>query len=150
MTQVDLPDNIRGALLRYRVMANIVGVLLIVLCLIGVPLANFDGTAMWGIFDSTPVIWTEGSQAHDVGEWITTVLGVAHGYLYMIFVLTAFLLSRRALWPIGFTLVTFLCGTVPVLSFWAERRATARVRREWADKAGETAASSGPSTGTNG
>ena len=154
MTQVDLPDNIRGALLRYRVMANIVGVLLIVLCLIGVPLANFDGTAMWGIFDSTPVIWTEGSQAHDVGEWITTVLGVAHGYLYMIFVLTAFLLSRRALWPIGFTLVTFLCGTVPILSFWAERRATARVRSEWAGTAGESTPPSdppsGPSTGVNG
>jgi hypothetical protein len=29
-----------------------------------------------------------------------------------------------------FTLVTLLCGTVPVLSFWAERRATARVRAE--------------------
>ena len=27
--QVELPDNIRGALLRYRVMANIVGVLLV-------------------------------------------------------------------------------------------------------------------------
>jgi integral membrane protein len=142
VTQPDLPEHIRGALLRYRVMANIVGVLLIVLVLIGVPLANFDGTSMWGIFDTTPVIWTEGSQAHDVGEWITTVLGVAHGYLYMIFVLTAFLLSRRALWPIGFTLVTFLLGTVPVLSFWAEHRATARVRREWAETVGDTTAGS--------
>ncbi len=143
MNQVALPDGIVGALLRYRVMANIVGVLLIVLILVGVPLANFDGTGMWGIFGSTPVIWTEGSQAHDVGEWITTVLGVAHGYLYMIFVLTAFLLSRRAGWPMGFTLVTFVLGTVPILSFWAEHRATARVRSEWAPNAGETA-STGP------
>jgi len=125
-----LPRSLRSALVRYRVMANIVGVLLVVLVLIGVPLANFDGTSMWGIFPSTPVVWTDGSQAHAVGEWITSVLGVAHGWLYMIFLLMAFVLSRRARWPIGFTLVTLVCGTVPILSFWAERRATARVYAE--------------------
>ena len=125
-----LPRPVASALLRYRVMANVVGVLLVVLILIGVPLANFDGTAMWGIFPSTPAIWVQGSQPHAVGEWITTVLGIAHGYLYMLFLVMAFLLSRRAAWPIAFTLVTLLCGTVPILSFWAERRATARVRAE--------------------
>jgi hypothetical protein len=26
--------------------------------------------------------------------------------------------------------VTLVCGTIPLLSFWAERRATARVRAE--------------------
>lgn len=128
---------LRWALLRYRVMANVVGVLLIVLILIGVPLANFDGTSMWGIFSSTPAIWTEGTRAHDLGEWITTVLGIAHGYLYMIFLVMAFLLSRRAAWPMGFTLVTLLCGTVPILSFWAERRATERVRRDHAVSTGD-------------
>ncbi len=130
MNDAPLPRSLRSALVRYRVMANIVGVLLVVLVLIGVPLANFDGTSMWGIFPSTPVVWTDGSQAHAVGEWITSVLGVAHGWLYMIFLLMAFVLSRRARWPIGFTLVTLVCGTVPILSFWAERRATARVYAE--------------------
>ena len=134
-----LPPPLRGALLRYRVMAYVVGVLLIVLVLIGVPLANFDGTSMWGIFDSTPAIWTDGTQAHAVGEWITTVLGIAHGYLYMIFLLMAFLLSRRAGWPMGFTLVTLVCGTVPILSFWAERRATAKVRAGHQVSSGDTA-----------
>lgn len=123
-------DDLGPALRRYQVMATIVGVLLVVLCLVGVPLANFDGTGMWGIFPSTPAIWTEGSQPHAVGEWITSVLGVAHGWLYMIFLLTAFVLARRAQWPIGFTLVTLVCGTIPLASFWAERRATARVRAQ--------------------
>jgi integral membrane protein len=131
--------DLRGLLLAYRVMANIVGVLLVVLILVGVPLANFDGTPMWGIFDSTPVIWTEGSQPHAAGEWITSVLGVAHGWLYMIFLLCAFLLSRRAAWPMGFTLVTLLCGTIPILSFWAEHRATQRVRRKHLVPTGDTA-----------
>lgn len=122
--------ELRRPLLAYRVMATIVGVLLVVLILIGVPLANFDGTGMWGIFSSTPDIWAAGSAAHDAGEAITEYLGVAHGWLYMIFLVTAFVLSRKARWPIGFTLVTLVCGTIPVLSFWAEHRATARVRAE--------------------
>ena len=91
-----------------------------------VPLANFDGSPMWGVFDSTPAWVTTGSDLNELGEMITTYLGVAHGWLYMIFLVAAFLLSRKARWPMGFTLVTLLCGTVPLLSFWAERRATAR------------------------
>ena len=120
-----------AALTRYRVMATVVGVLLIVLILVGVPLANFDGTGMWGVFPSTPDVWPVGSTAHDVGEAITTYLGVAHGWLYMIFLVTAFLLARKARWDLAFTLVTLVSGTIPILSFWAEHRATARVRAEY-------------------
>lgn len=104
-----------AALLRYRVMATIVGVLLVVLILIGVPLKYLTD---------------EGTAAQGLGEWITENLGVAHGWLYMIFLVTAFLLSRKARWDLLFTVVTLVCGTVPVLSFWAERRATARVRAQ--------------------
>ncbi len=123
-------DAVSRNLTAYRVMATIVGVLLVVLILIGVPLANFDGSAMWGVFDSTPTWVTAGSDVNQVGETITTYLGVAHGWLYMIFLVSAFLLSRRAGWSLPFTLVTLVCGTVPILSFWAEHRATRRVRAE--------------------
>lgn len=119
---------VSAALLRYRVMAWIVGVLLVVLILIGVPLANFDGTSMWHIIPSTPRIWVEGSTPQQIGEAITSYLGVAHGWLYMGFLITAALLARKAQWPLGFTIVTLLCGTVPVLSFWAEHRATRYTR----------------------
>ena len=107
----------KSALLRYRVMANIVGVLLIVLILVGVPLKYLA---------------TEGTGLQHTGEWITEYLGVAHGWLYMIFLVTAFLLSRTARWTPAFTVVTLLCGTVPVLSFWAEHRATQQVRTQLA------------------
>ena len=89
----------KSALTRYRVMATIVGVLLIVLILIGVPLKYLAA---------------DGSGAQELGEWITTYLGVAHGWLYMIFLVTAFLLSRRERWELSFTLVTLVCGTIPV------------------------------------
>jgi len=132
-------------------MANIVGVLLIVLILVGVPLANFDGSSMWGIFPSTPAIWEQGSSAHATGEWITHTLGVAHGWLYMIFLLFAFMLSRRAEWSPGFTVTTLLAGTVPILSFWAEHRATrdvkARIAVEEAEGAPGESTPTGPTTG---
>jgi integral membrane protein len=121
---------VRKNLLFYRVMATVVGVLLVVLCLVGVPLANFDGSGMWGVFSTTPSWVSPGSAAHRAGEAITTYLGVAHGWLYMIFLLSAFLLSRRARWEMPFTVVTLVSGTIPVVSFWAEHRATARTRAE--------------------
>ena len=116
----------------YRVMATIVGVLLVVLILVGVPLANFDGSPMWGVFDSTPAWVTTGSDVNQLGEVITTYLGVAHGWLYMIFLLSAFLLSRRARWDLPFTLVTLVCGTIPLLSFWAEHKVAAEVEGQLA------------------
>ncbi len=134
------PDpGLKGALTRYRFMATIVGALLIVLILIGVPLANFDGTGMWGVFDSTPNLFAADSSAHEVGEWITLYLGTAHGWLYMIFVVCAFMLWLKVHWDVPFLLVTLICGTIPVLSFWAEHRATARVRAEFPE-----AVASGP------
>lgn len=105
----------------YRIMATVVGVLLVVLILVGVPLKYLleDGTSL-----------------QEAGAWITSNLGVLHGWLYMIFLFAAFWLSRRADWDIPFTAVTLVCGTVPILSFWAEHRATQRVRSEWSEPAG--------------
>ena len=105
--------SVSGSLLRYRVMAYVVGTLLIVLVCVGVPLKYLT---------------EEGTDPQRAGDWITTYLGVAHGWLYMVFLVTAALLARRARWPVGFTVVTLLLGTVPVLSFYAERRATKRTR----------------------
>lgn len=129
-----------AALTRYRIMATIVGILLVVLILIGVPLANFDGSGMWNIFPSTPNLWAEGSTAQNIGADITHYLGVAHGWLYMIFLVTAFMLARQQGWEMSFTVVTLLCGTIPVLSFWAEHRATQRARAEDAEDAALAAA----------
>ena len=74
----------------------------------------------------------EGTTARHIGEVVTMYLGIAHGWLYMIFLVNAALLARKARWPIGFAAVTLLLGTVPVLSFVGERRATARVRAQMA------------------
>jgi integral membrane protein len=100
-------------LLRYRVMAYVVGTLLIVLTLIGVPLKYLTA---------------DGSSAQQTGTWITMYLGIAHGWLYMVFLVTAAMLARKARFPLGFAVLVLLLGTVPILSFLAERLATRRTR----------------------
>ena len=124
-----------GALQRYRLAATVVGVLLVVLCLVGLPLNEAHLV--------NPAWFPEGSSAQQLGAAISQYLGVAHGYLYMMFVVLAFVLSRKARWDLGFTLVTLLCGTVPLLSFWAERRATRRVREQLATPTGSSYAERG-------
>ncbi len=92
-------------------MANVVGILLIPLVL------GFLGK----------LVTDEGTLIHDIGEK-TEILGVLHGWLYMIFLVMAALLARAAKWTIPFTIVTLLAGTIPFVSFWAEHRATKAVK----------------------
>jgi integral membrane protein len=102
--------DVRPALRRYQVLAYVVGVLLIVVC--SGPLLRWlaeDGSTLW-----------------QVGDFIQNRVSPVHGFLYMVFLVSAAILSRQAAWPLSFTVVTMLLGTVPILSFVAERRATAR------------------------
>jgi len=117
-------EDVRTPLRAYRVMATVVGVLLVVLCLVGLPLHY----GYW--VSDAPWLAKDSGAGWQLGSDISAYLGVAHGWLYMIFLFCAFWLSRRARWELGFTAVTLLSGTVPLLSFWAEHRATRRVRAE--------------------
>jgi integral membrane protein len=56
------------------------------------------------------------------------VVGVAHGFLYMAYILLTLLLAERARWKPLDALLIALAGTIPIASFIAERRVTARVR----------------------
>lgn len=105
------------ALIRYRVMAYVVGVLLIILF------------TAWGMELFSPA----GTTSHTIGQTVTLYLGIAHGWLYMVFLVMAALLARKARWPLSFAAMVLLLGTVPVLSFYGERRATARVRAQMAE-----------------
>lgn len=62
-------------------------------------------------------------------ETLIMVIDQVHGVLYMVFLVVAAMLARRAGWSILFTLTTLIAGTVPIVSFWAEHRATRAVRR---------------------
>nr|WP_236082295.1 DUF3817 domain-containing protein [Acidipropionibacterium jensenii] len=108
-----LPDDIpavRSALLRYRVMAYVVGTLLIVLVCVAMPLKYFA----------------------DMPQ-MTSVVGVAHGWLYALLLITAYMLGRRAGWPLWRLAIIALAGTVPFLSFVAEHYARTDVNRRIAE-----------------
>lgn len=61
-------------------------------------------------------------------ETVVMVIDQVHGLLYMVFLVVAAILARAERWTPGFTITTLLAGTVPILSFWAEHRATSVVR----------------------
>jgi integral membrane protein len=95
---------VQGALIRYRIIAWIVGVVLIVLVFIGMPLKY--------IGDNDAVV---------------AAVGPAHGFLFIVYLVATFDLGRRAKWPLSRMLLVMLAGTIPFLSFWAERK----VSRSW-------------------
>lgn len=98
----------------YRVLALLVGVLLAFCGLVALPLKYLA---------------TDGSDLQQFGE-SASVLWVAHGWVFMIYVVVAFLLSRRANWTPGFTIVALAAGLIPLLIFWVEHRVTQRLRAE--------------------
>ena len=112
----------------YRVLATVVGLSIITLVVVGVPLKYAH--AIW------PSVLPEGSRGWQVGSDINLYLGTAHGFIYMAFVLVAFMLALRARWPMLFTIVTLVCGTIPFLSFWAEARAIRKVHAEHPETVG--------------
>ena len=61
-------------------------------------------------------------------DTVVTWTGIPHGWLYMILIITAFDLGRRARWAWGRLILIALAGTVPFLSFVAEHYATKDVR----------------------
>jgi integral membrane protein len=93
---------VNAAVLRYRVMAYVTGVVLMVLCFVGIPLQVAGHPAV----------------ANDVG--------VVHGILYIIYLAAAWLLARRLRLPAKPTLIMLLAGTVPVMTFVVERWVTRR------------------------
>ncbi len=87
----------RAAVLRYRVMAYVTGVVLIVLCFVGIPLQVAGHPAV----------------ANDVG--------VVPGILCIIYLVFAWLLARRLQLAVRPTVIMLLAGTVPIMTFIVER-----------------------------
>jgi integral membrane protein len=97
--------GVQSALTRYRAMAYVVGVMLLLLVLVAMPIKYIG---------------------HNGGP--VAVIGTAHGFLYCVYLLAAFDLALRARWSAKGTVLVLLAGTIPFLSFVAERHVTRRTR----------------------
>lgn len=98
----------------YRVLAFVVGVLLAFCALVAMPLKYLAA---------------EGGGLQQFGE-SASIMWVAHGWAFMVYVVVSFLLARRARWSVAFTLLMLIAGLVPLLIFWVEHRVASKVRTE--------------------
>jgi len=83
-------------------MAYVTGVVLVVLCFVGIPLQVAGHPA------------------------VANNVGVVHGILYIIYLVFAWLLARRLQLAVKPTVIMLLAGTVPIMTFIVERWVTRR------------------------
>ncbi|MEU8570706.1 DUF3817 domain-containing protein [Streptomyces pathocidini] len=106
----------RSVLTRYRVLAYVTGVLLVLLTIgmIAKYLLELDGAAGF-----------------------TSAVGIAHGWLYVLYLIFAFDLGSKAKWPFGKLVWVLLAGTVPTAAFFVERRVVRELSSQVAGPAAE-------------
>jgi integral membrane protein len=105
---------VNGLVTAYRILAFVVGVLLAFCSLVALPLKYLA---------------TDGGSLQRFGE-DASILWVAHGWIFMIYVVVAFFLSRKAGWSIAFTILALVAGLIPLLIFWVEHRVMQKLRAE--------------------
>ena len=95
-----------AALLRYRVMAYLTGTLLVLLVFVAVPLKYFADQPT-----------------------LTSILGAAHGFVFIVYLIAAFDLGLRRRWDLTRFGLVLVGGLIPFLAFYMERRITAEIHR---------------------
>ena len=95
-----------GALLRYRIMAFVTGFVLLA------------GTIALIIKYTTSLHMEPG----------TGLLWLAHGWLFLVYVIFTAMLGVRLRWPLPRIALVMLAGTIPTMSFVAEHFVTRAVR----------------------
>lgn len=88
-------------LLQYRVMAYVTATLLVILVFAGVPLQFAFGH-----------------------PGVANIVGTIHGFLYLVYLYVAFVLTRRLRLPVFPMVLVLLAGTVPFCMLVAERKMT--------------------------
>lgn len=96
----------RGTLKAYRIMAFVTGVVLLSGCV-------------------ALIIKAAGVHHMEPG---TGYLWVAHGYLYLVYVIVTAMLGVKLKWPLPRFVLVMLAGTIPTMSFVAEHFVTRAVQ----------------------
>ena len=98
--------NKAGALARFRLMANVAGVMSLLLWLVYLPIKL--------------------TATHDNVPSAIRAIAVVHGFAYMVYVLVTFNYCFQIRKPFFTTLFYMAAGTLPVASFIADRKAVAQ------------------------
>lgn len=97
-------DAIRKALTAYRVLAWTTGIWLVALC--------YEVVLRYIVKVDDPPTW----------------IGVVHGWVYFVYLLSAANLAVKVRWPIGKTIGVLLAGTIPLLGVIVEHFQTKQIK----------------------
>jgi integral membrane protein len=100
-------ESIRKALLGYRVLAWTTGLWLIALC--------YEMVLKYIVKVDNPPSW----------------IGVVHGWVYFVYLLSAANLAVKVRWPIGKTIGVLLAGTIPLLGIIVEHFQTKEIKARY-------------------
>ena len=103
-----------GLVTAYRVLAIVVGILLAFGSLVVLPLEY---------------LLTDGSTLQQLGE-DASIVWLVHGWVFAVYVVVTFFLSRKAGWTVGFTILALVAGLVPLLIFWVEHQVWQKLKAE--------------------
>ncbi|MGV9714076.1 DUF3817 domain-containing protein [Gordonia sp. NPDC003424] len=96
-------DKVRSALVRYRVLAWITGLWLLLLVAELIVKYGFGNDSL----DFVPIV---------------------HGWVYFVYLICTIDLAIKVRWPLGKIIVTAIAGTIPFLSFYFEHIRTKEVK----------------------
>ncbi|NDK92263.1 DUF3817 domain-containing protein [Gordonia desulfuricans] len=99
-------EKVKGALLRYRILAWITGLWLLLLVVELILKYGFDINSL----DFVPI---------------------AHGWVYFIYLILTVDLAIKVRWPVGKIILTAIAGTIPFLSFYVEHIRTKEVKEQF-------------------
>lgn len=99
----------------YRVLAITVGILLAFCSLVALPLKYIpaQGTPLQQFGEKASIMW------------------VAHGWVFIIYVIVSFLLWRKTRWTVPFALLVLVSGLIPLVIFYVERVVVRKFREEY-------------------
>ena len=100
----------------YQVVATLVGLNLIFVVTAAVAQRATDDFSWW-----------------NRNENLIFTIDQVHGLMFMVLLVLIAMLHTRHRWKPGFTISTMLLATIPLVTFWAERRTTHRVLAEHAE-----------------
>jgi integral membrane protein len=98
----------------YRVLAILVGILLAFCSLVALPLRYLpaQGTSLQRFGEHASIMW------------------VAHGWVFIVYVVVSFLLWRQTRWSLPFAILVLVSGLIPLVIFYVERVVSRRIRAE--------------------
>ena len=103
----------------YQVVATLVGLNLIFVITAAVAQRVTDDFSWW-----------------NRNEGLIFTIDQVHGLLFMVLLVLIAMLHSRERWQPWFTITTMLLATIPLVTFWAERRTTHAVLAEHAEATG--------------